>query len=257
MRTPAFALASILVLLIAGASAAKPHGEGYLDDRSAPDTVRILPPAPATNSPEDRADQAIFKATRKLEDSPRWALAKSDSDEEAILETFSCATGAPLSADTAPRLAALLARVRVDEKRAVDAPKDLYGRKRPFITLAGPICAKRKETKSPDYPSGHATWSWAVGLILAELAPDRATDILVRARAFGEGRVVCGVHNASSIVEGRTTASALVAALHGDAAFRADLEAARAEMSSLRATSHAPDAGQCNAEAALIASHPW
>jgi acid phosphatase (class A) len=33
-----------------------------------------------------------------------------------------------------------------------------------------------------------------MGLILAELAPERATPILNRGRAYGESRVVCGVH---------------------------------------------------------------
>ena len=42
-------------------------------------------------------------------------------------------------------------------------------------------------------------WGWTVGLIMAEVAPDRATEILARARAFGEGRLVCGVHTLSAL----------------------------------------------------------
>ena len=49
-------------------------------------------------------------------------------------------------------------------------------------------------------------------MILAELEPDRASDILVRARAYGESRVVCGVHNASAVEGGRIIAAAMVAA---------------------------------------------
>ena len=53
------------------------------------------------------------------------------------------------------------------------------------IVSSGLACTARSEAlaKSPDYPSGHASWGWAVGLILAELAPDRAVPILQRARA--------------------------------------------------------------------------
>ena len=75
-------------------------------------------------------------------------------------------------------------------------------------------------------------------LILAELAPDRASQVLGRARSIGDSRVVCGVHYLSDIEAGRTTGAALVATLHGDAAFRADMERARAELAALRAGAH-------------------
>ena len=38
--------------------------------------------------------------------------------------------------------------------------------------------------------------------------------------------MVCGVHNMSAVESGRTNASALVAALHGSAEFRKDMDAA-------------------------------
>jgi acid phosphatase (class A) len=62
---------------------------------------------------------------------------------------------------------------------------------------------------------------------MAELAPDGATEILVRARAFGESRLVCGVHNLRAVEAGRTQRlDRSCAALHGEPAFRTDLEVA-------------------------------
>jgi acid phosphatase (class A) len=92
-----------------------------------------------------------------------------------------------------------------------------------------------------------------VGLVLAELRPEHAADVLVRARAFGESRVVCGVHNASALDGAYVDGAALVASLHGDAAFHSDLEASRKELAALRA---ATPAG-CPAEASLTAKTPW
>jgi acid phosphatase (class A) len=43
--------------------------------------------------------------------------------------------------------------------------------------------------------------------------------------------------------------AAATAALHGSAAFRADLEAARAELTQVRRNAPAPDSLQCPAEA--------
>jgi acid phosphatase (class A) len=141
----------------------------------------------------------------------------------------------------------------------VNQPKNFYGRKRPFLIDEGPICDTRTAAleASPDYPSGHTTWGWTVGLVLAELAPDRASDILVRARAYGESRIVCGVHNLSAVDAGRTNASIVVAALHGSPEFRADLEAARREVAEARKAGPAPEAAACKVEQQLTEKSPY
>jgi acid phosphatase (class A) len=46
---------------------------------------------------------------------------------------------------------------------------------------------------------------------------------------------VCGVHNASAVEAGRLTATAVFAAQHASAEFRADVDAARQELVALRA----------------------
>jgi acid phosphatase (class A) len=255
-----FALAALL--FAAGAAPAQaPAVQPYLAPDRAPDTARILPPAPAADSPRASADRAIFRATRALKGTPRWSLAQGDADERApaMLADFSCAVGARLTEADAPRLVALLHRLRLDVVAAVNKPKDLYRRKRPFLIDKGDICLDKTPALalSPDYPSGHTTWGWTVGLVLAEAAPDRAAEILSRARAFGESRVVCGVHNASAIEAGRTNGAALFAVVDGDAAFRADLDAVRAELAAARSAGPPPDAGACQAEAALTAKSPW
>jgi membrane-associated phospholipid phosphatase len=81
--------------------------------------------------------------------------------------------------------------------------------------------------RSPDYPSGNTTVAWEAGLILSELAPDAATGILARARAFGQSRVVCGVHNSSAVEAGWMTATSVFAVQNASPEFRADVEAAR------------------------------
>jgi len=248
-----------VALLLGAASPPSPPAGGYLPGAAAPDTIRILPPPPAAGGARDQADRSLFRDTRALQDGPRWRLAQGDIDQAAILKDMSCAVGVELTAANAPQLIRLLQQIGPDVRKAVNRPKDFYGRKRPYLAGDGPICDARTSSlaASPDYPSGHSTWGWTTGLILAELAPDRATDILVRARAYGESRVVCGVHSLSAVEAGRTNASALVAALHGSAAFRADLNAARAEVARARRRGPAPGAAACTAEQALIEKSPY
>lgn len=269
-------LAAAAAVLVVGAAAAqapapKPpvppmspvaRAPGYLGE-AAPDTYAILPPSPTPGDPRDQADRAIYKASRAEENDARWAQAIDDADSAGIVKDLACAIGVELTLRNAPRTLALLARVSPDVSRATNRPKDIYKRPRPYLRDAGPICVARDAAlaASPDYPSGHNTWAWTVGLIMAELVPDRATPILVRARAYGENRLVCGVHSLSAVESGRLNGSIVVAALHGSAAFRSDMDAARAEVAQARTQARtlgpAPDPALCAKEAALDATSPY
>lgn len=234
---------------------------GYLTAATAPDAALILPPAPLEGTERYAQDRAIFRATRILEGTPRWALAQADNAQDArsMYRGFACAIGFELTPETAPRLTTLVTTAYRDAALTTINAKTIFLRKRPFLQDAGNICIPRTDTlaANPDYPSGHATWGWAFGLIMSEIVPDRATPILTRARSVGESRVVCGVHNASAIEAGRTNGAGLVAALRGNAQFRADLEAARAEITRLRATAAVPDPEACRAQIALYSPTPY
>jgi len=239
-----------------GMTAAPAGPQYYLSGAAVPDTLRILPPAPQAGDVRYEADRKMFLGTRKLEGSPRWSLATNDDNGALYLKDLRCALGVELTRENAPKFMSLYARVARESTRATNVPKDALKRLRPFLVDKGPTCIDQAGgiKDSYDYPSGHVTFSWSEALILAELAPDRATEILIRARAFGESRLVCGVHNMSAVESGRTNGSALVAALHGSPEFRADLDAARTEIAALRKAGPAPDPAACAKEAELLKS---
>jgi hypothetical protein len=103
---------------------------------------------------------AIFRATRALEGTPRWAMALADDNvsTNGILGAFSCALGVQTTADTMPRLRALLGRANVDTLRPAGLEKQ-YQHLRPFQVESGKVClSDRGRTaleSDPDYPSGH------------------------------------------------------------------------------------------------------
>ena len=257
----AVAVAAATMIGAAEAPAPKPMPAGpqpYLG-AAAPDTYKILPPAPVAGSTRYEADRTMFLSTRKLKDTPRWALAHNDDNSALVMKDVSCAVGVELTKDNAPKLMSMIPRIGRDSTRVTNAPKDIYKRQRPYLVDEGPICIDKSDplARSPDYPSGHVTFGWTLGLILAELAPDRATEILVRMRAFGESRMVCGVHTMSAVEAGRTNGSILVAGLHGSEAFRNDMEVARKEVAAARKAGPAPDAATCAAEAELTSKSPY
>ncbi len=223
------------------------------------DTYKILPPAPVAGTTRYEADRTVYLQTRKFEGTPRWEMAKGDDNSFGIIKGMSCALGAELTPQNAPKTYALFARVGRDASQITNRPKDIYKRQRPYLIDEGNICIAKSDglAKSPDYPSGHNTWGWTVGLLLSEIAPDRATPIMSRARAFGESRMVCGVHNMSAVHMGWANGSILVAALHGKEAFRKDLEDVRKEVAAVRKTAPAPDPAKCAAEAEALAVNPY
>jgi acid phosphatase (class A) len=106
--------------------------------------------------------------------------------------------------------------------------------------------------KDGSYPSGHTTTGWVWGLILAEIAPDRIDEVLARGWAFGQSRAICNVHWQSDVTQGRLLGAAVVASLHANPDFRADLEVARKEVAAARAGRLRPDR-DCEAEAEALA----
>ena len=240
-----------------------PRRVGYLPPGAAPDILRVLSPPPADGDSRDAADLAVFRSTRRLQGTPRWIIAQRDNavGTAALLQAFSCSLDTTILPADAPALTKLLGQAAVDAGAASTSGKNTWRRKRPFEREKGPVCLAPEEVErlarvSPDYPSGHATAAWMAGRLLAEVAPDRATEILERARMFGESRVVCGLHHVTAVEAGRMTAEGVLAALHGVSAFRSDLDAARQEMSRLRSQAK-PSPQTCAADAAALAERPY
>jgi acid phosphatase (class A) len=263
---PIFFVAGALLCGMAGLAAQTPSTrvplDGFLSPALVPDVLHIVPSAPSTGDSRYTSDMDIFKSTRALQGTARWALALADDDVSAagLFKAFQCAVGAQITRENAPLVTTLVARANVDASRASNAMKQFYQHKRPYQVADAPVCvsAQRRDdlARSPDYPSGHTILSWETALVLSRLAPDRASEIFTRARAFGESRVVCGVHNLSAVEAGWMTAGIVFAAQDASADFQAAITAAKPELSALRAHG-AADAGMCAAEAAVLAKDPY
>ncbi len=213
---------------------------GYLKPEALPNSLVLLPPPPAQGSAAFALDKEVSRKSFALRGTPRWELAIEDANlmfPEAA-GTFSCALGAPITEQHMPHLYMLLRRTLADAGLSTYAAKNHYQRARPFMVNEEPICTPDEEEhlrKDGSYPSGHTALGWAWALILSEIAPERIDAILARGRAFGESRNICNVHWHSDVVEGRFMGAAAVARLHGDPAFQAELEAAKAELADVRA----------------------
>lgn len=225
---------------------------GYLSADEMPSSAALAPLPPSPGTAAQARDEEVNKQILALHGSPRWELAAQDAvlTFPGVAETFSCALNAAISESHTPRLIRLLRRTLVDAGRSTSEAKKRYQRARPFMTNNKPLCTPHREEAlraDGSYPSGHAAIGYAFGLVLSEIAPEHAQALIARGREFGHSRVVCNVHWPSDVIEGQMMGAAIVARLHGEPEFRADVEAARLELAALRSQGGAP-ARDCKLE---------
>ena len=236
-------------LLGASAPQAQESAPGYLAPGQALHIEAWLPPAPADDSMAKAADVETYFHTRTLIGTARAEEAHADDvaprPAEKVAPRFSYLLGLNLNRQNAPRFLQMMERVRSDAEALVapvKKPVGSGGRHRPFVEYPDlPKCPLNFPDlpASGSYPSGHATLGWLWGSILAEIAPEFADQLLARAIAFGDSRIVCGFHYPSDVAAGRLAAAALLDRLHADADFQKDLAAAKKELTGLLAAAHA------------------
>jgi acid phosphatase (class A) len=218
---------------------------GYLKTGMNLDGAAIVGPPPTLDSPRGKADRATFEATRKLVGTPAWDKAIADADLSGAhgFKSFSCAAGVTISPEATPALANMLLRMTDDAATLYQPAKAVFQRPRPPVGNTKPICVPREKWIETDgsYPSGHGLIGWSWALVISEVAPEHASAVLARGREFGDSRIVCGVHYPTDIEAGRTVAASMVARLHAEPAFAADLAAAKRELTT------APAAQGCGA----------
>lgn len=246
---------------------------GFLSeaDRAAISLKDVLPAPPslkdgAASKARYEADRKVYRDTRpKDAKDPRYEVALSDDDWKtpAQLKDFSCAAGVSLDAARLPRLVNLLDNITSDSKALGDVAKTSFARQRPFLIDDDKSFGKEPPIRcntpsTPDYPSGHSTGGWIVGLVLSEILPERTTALFVRARAYADSRVVCGVHNLSATSAGMMSASVVIARLHASEAFRQALAGAQTELQQyIRQGGHDMPKEQCDAEYRLLKKTPY
>lgn len=220
--------------------------KAYIEASDLPDPARYLPPPPVAGTPAHAADRQAYDSALAGKDGRAWqrAVGQASVRSPEVQRQIMCALDARVDLTPASALGRLMARSGLTLSAASEQSKAIWKRDRPYVGEAGAVTCDPNAnfgSQSPGYPSGHAAIGWMWGLMLAELTPDRANELLAWGAELGDNRVACRVHYPSDIAAGRMLGAALLARLHADAAFRADLEAARSEVTTARKSGAKPD----------------
>lgn len=111
----------------------------------------------------------------------------------------------------------------------VDNPlKEHFGRPRPY-NLDSSLHAICETNKENSYPSGHSLNGYLYAYTLAQMIPEKQSEILRRADEYAHNRLVCEAHYPTDIEASRRVALVVFGYLLANQHFVDELRAARAE----------------------------
>ena len=241
---------NLLLVALLAVSVATWAQEKIKDVRTKPDvyfwqigevanSLELLPPPPQPGSILFLNDQAQYQWGLMQRRTPRGDQAVTDArvDGAGVPNAFSEAFGVKISKENTPEIFKLVVNMREDAgDLATRAAKEHYMRVRPFAFYEKTTCNPEQQQElstNGSYPSGHTAIGWATALVLAEINVDRQNEILKRGYEMGQSRVICGYHFQSDVDAARLVASAVVARLHANEAFTAQLAKAKKEFAEL------------------------
>ena len=250
MKKKSILLLALACITMGNAAKAQNNEHYYLKYNDVASSLKLLPAPPQPGSAYFNYDEAQYKWGKMQRITPRGKQAFDDADlnEMGLSRAFSEAFGITISKENTPESYKLMTHMQEDTgDLATREAKGYYTRMRPFLFFNEPSHTPNDEkwlAPNGSYPSGHTSKAWAEALVLAEINVERQNEILKRGFEIGQSRVICGVHYQSDVDAGRVVGSALVARLHANDAFNAQLAKAKKEFSKLMKEGKIKKAGE-------------
>ena len=210
----------------------------YIDADEMPDASVFLPAPPKPGDPLFDSDLVYYEWGKSMRPTERGQRAQDDakSSLDYLAQILEPAVGVRISNEQTPNLYRLLSKSMTTANNANRKAKDFYKRTRPYVEFDEPTGVPEEERgsrRSASYPSGHTTRGWTVALVLSELLPDKASEILKVGYEYVTSRVIVGFHYETDVQAARTAASGAVAVMHSDKEFQKDMKKARKELARL------------------------
>ena len=212
----------------------------YFTSDEMPDMMKFLPGPPDSTSVAFMNDVARYYWGKEMRNDPeRAAEATRDAvyGLQTILTEFEEAFGMKISKENTPEIYKVLLEGTATCDSICTVPKSKYMRRRPFMVFNEPTLYPEDEPslrQNGSFPSGHTILGWSAALLMTEINPDRATEILARGYRYGENRLIVGAHWQSDTDAGRLAASAAYARLHTSERFLEQMKKAREEYQQLK-----------------------
>ena len=218
------AFVAFLALFSLSAAAADPS----CPDPAVPLSVLLMPP-PKSDSAQTKAE---LQELLRLQESRTPDQAKHVRDDDhRTLERFLGGIGIKVES-----LSASANRffdcIDTSVRHAVHEAKNTFNRTRPYRLPHNNLHTLKKlsDRDSPSYPSAHATYGAVMGMVLAEMIPEKKEELYKRIQDYGYSRIVSGAHFRSDVYAGNVAGAAIAASLLSKEAFRNELNDVKGEL---------------------------
>ncbi|MBS0212557.1 MAG: phosphatase PAP2 family protein [Proteobacteria bacterium] len=208
---------------------------GYLSADEKTRLAQIQPPALVLSQDAEftRLEDTTIEHQQEVATPEQWAAAHDDADAydaKFLLPRFDAAADQDLSDTVRPLLTHLLDRMINDASDIARMAKAAHPRPRPYaedeaITACNTAWLNPRES----FPSGHAMNGYTAALVLSNILVGHGRRLRERGIAYGDHRVLCGVHHPSDVAAGRELAITYFEAVQSNAGFQADLACAQEE----------------------------
>ena len=236
----AMAAAAIMAAVNLSAQEEEEVVNAYFTQGEMPDMMVFLPGPPDSTSVAFMNDVARYYWGKEMRNDPeRAAQATRDAvyGLATILTEFEEAFGMKVTKDDTPEIYKVLLEGTATCDSICTRPKREYMRRRPFMVFNEPTLYPEDEPAlrlNGSFPSGHTLLGWSSALLMMEINPDRATEIMARGYRYGENRLVVGAHWQSDTDAARLAASVAYARLHTSERFLEQMRKAREEFQRLK-----------------------
>ena len=191
-----------------------------------------IPPPPISSSFEYKLEVEFMKnRIAKLSDAQK-ELAIKDALNESV--GFFSDTLAGFDIAKLPKTKSLFDKVKYNAGYEARSFKNYFKTKRPYQVDADiqACVAPKPSNLDRSYPSGHTTMGYAMGVVLANLVPEKAKEIMERSRLYGENRINCGAHFPSDVSGGQVLGTLVAKELLKNNEFQLLMKASKEELAS-------------------------
>ena len=189
-----------------------------------------IPPPPISPSFEYKLEVEFMKnRIAKLSDAQK-ELAIKDALNESV--GFFSDTLAGFDIAKLPKTKSLFDKVKYNAGYEARSFKNYFKTKRPYqVDSDIQVCVAPKPSNlDRSYPSGHTTMGYAMGVVLANLVPEKAKEIMERSRLYGENRINCGAHFPSDVSGGQVLGTLVAKELLKNNEFQLLMKASKEEL---------------------------
>ncbi len=187
----------------------------------------LLAPPPAVGSQQQQQEMALLLKFQKERTADQIAFAQADMDRSVF--RFKDVLGEDFTAEKLPLLAAFFTKARRTADQILDPVKRHWNRPRPYTSnLDIHPCVEKPNNAS--YPSGHSTFGTLTSILLANMIPEKQTQLHERAELYRLNREIGGAHYPSDVLAGRISGTVIAAFLLQDPVFQSDFLKAKTEL---------------------------